>query len=320
MDEENFGEVQVDEADFRALKRLKTGDSTIVLENTGGKDVDGEALAAHFAALPGIEKIESLTVDPTSRLRDLGVVKGFPNLLNLQVNGLQLRTLDGLEWFRKGRFLNVDTGKNKRRDLSKLQEAPIHKLTLQYAKEEDFDAIAGSRTLGHLQLGGSPLPSFGEWKKVPLESLGLSSGSFKELADTAGVASLRKLTLIGCRNLEKVAGDNGKVTWLVLTTCGKLDLRTLRTFSGLKSLVVVANAKKCPLSAFAELRELENLSFDACQVPIDLRELGAALPRLKELHHSELKEDEARRLSEASPGVTISTARQKYRDGAPMKG
>jgi hypothetical protein len=320
MDEENFGEVLVDESDFRSLKRIKTGDSTVVLENTGRRDVDGDELAAHFGALPGIENIESLTVDPTSRLRNLSVVKGLPSLLNIQVNGLQIRTLDGLEWFRKGRYLNVDTGKNRRRDITKLQEAPLRKLTLQYAREEDFDAIAGSRTLGHLELGTSPQPSFGEWKKVPLETLGLYSGLFKELADTAEVPALRKLVLIRCRNLEKLAGDNGKVSWLVISACGKLDLRTLRTFSGLKSLVVVANAKNCPLSAFAELGGLETLSFDACQVPVDLSELGASMPRLKELHHSELKEDEARRLSQASPGVSISTARQTYRDGVLVRG
>jgi hypothetical protein len=320
MDEETFGEVLVDESDVRSLKRIKTGDSAIVLENTGGRDVDGGEIAARFAELPGIENVESLTVGPTSRLRDLGVVKGLPSLLNIQVNGLQIRTLDGLEWFRKGRYLNVDTGKNRRRDIAKLQEAPIRKLTLQYAREEDFDAIAGSRTLGQLELGGSPQPSFGEWKKVPLETLGLYTGSFKELADTAEVPALRKLVLTRCRNLEKLAGDNGKVSWLVISACGKLDLRTLRTFGGLKSLVVVANSKKCPLSAFAELGWLETLSFDACQVPVDLPELGASMPRLKELHHSELKEDEARRLSQASPGVSISTARKTYRDGAPVPG
>lgn len=319
MDEEMFGEVVVAEPSFRDLQRIGGDESTLVLENEEGVDVDGDEMASWFRGLPGIDRVKSLVLGPTSRLRDVRVVKGLPRLENLQVNGLRLASLDGLEELRHGQYLNLDTGRNKRRSIAELSRAPLRKLTLQFARDEDLDAIASNRTLRHLELGGSPQSPFKRWTSVPLEFVGLSRCSFKELADTAEITSLTKMTLIRCKSLERLAGDHSRLSWLAIHACAKLDLQTLATLRGLESLFVVDNRKDCPLSAFAGLARLKILSLEACKVKLDLDDLDGALPALEELHILGLDDRKALQLSRLNPAISVFTGIRTYQNGTALK-
>jgi hypothetical protein len=316
MNEETLEEVVVEESAFRRLKRIGVGVNTLVLRNEREVDADGEQMAEWFSSLPRIDKIENLILESTSRLRDVRVVKGLPGLANLQVNGLRIRSLDGLEQFCNGRYINIDTDRNKRRSIAGISQAPIKKLTLQYAKEEDFDAISASATIRHLELGGSPNPPFQKWRDVPIEILGLSKGAFKELACTSDIASLESMTLIGCRRLERITGENDTVRWLVVSSCAKLDLGCVTTFRGLRDLFIVANRRSCTLSSFAHLSHLKILSLEACDIKIDTDELNSAMPSLEQLHILGLNDRKALQLSRLNPNIAISTGREVYRKGA----
>lgn len=322
MDDETLGEIDIEESRLRSVTRIAAGIDTISLGNSTQREVDGGDMAEWFSQVAGIEHVESLVLAPTSRLADLRVVKGFPNLRNLQVNSLQIATFDGLKWFRNGRYLNIDTGRNRRRCIAKITEAPIVKMSLQYAREDDLAAIAGCSTLRHLELGGPPRLAFEDWHAVPLEILGLSRSGIRVLADTAQLSTLKKMTLIGCQRLESVTGDNRVVTWLAVRNCSRLDLQTLTTFTNLESLIVVGGPPRpVALSAFAGLKRLRFLSIENRPVEIDVTNLQNLMPLIETLHITSLKADQARNLSRLNEAVVISTARESFRKGiSPASG
>lgn len=318
MDNSTLGEFELDESEFRSVKRLATNVDTIVLENRGCAGVVGGEIGEWLRQVPGIEHVESLVLAPSSRLVDVTVIRGIPNLVNLQVNSLHVRSLDGLEAFRNGRYVNIDTGGNRQRSIAKITQAPIVKLTLQYAHEEDLAVIAGSSTLKHLELGGAPRLPFEEWRKVPLEILGLSKGSFRELTNSARLLTLTKLILIGCSKMEKFLGDNSVLKWLAIRNCPRLDLEQLETLRSLESLTIVGGKHPLALSSLTSLKALKFVSIDGCPVRVDLANLRSAMPLLETLHISGLKADQVVDLSRANQGVVISAGRQSYRDGRPV--
>lgn len=308
-------ELEIEESRLDTLREVKTEIKTLVFKNAIGLDVDGSQMAEHLASIPGIEAITSVVVASSSRLRDLAIVRGLPRLLNIQVNGAHIQSLDGLAWFRNGRYLNIDTGKNRRRTIAGIGDAPITKLSLQYAKAQDFEAIAESSTLSHLELGASPQPPFERWEHVPVSALVFSNGSFQEITDTAILATLKKLVLTRCRRLEELTGDNSNVTWLVIQGCRRLRLHTVATFPNLESLFIVGDQSKVALSHLGQMARLATLSFENCKVTIDIPELGASMPRLASLHIAGLGEDQALHLSRANPEISVSNGTHVYRNG-----
>lgn len=278
--------------------------------------MDGDLLASWLAAIPGIENVSSLTVAPSSRMRDLKVVAGLPNLVNIQVNGLNVESLDGLRHFRQGRFLAVDTGANRRRSIAAISETSLPKVSLQYGNEQDFDAIATNASIGHLVLGGSPRPPLESWGGVPISTLSLSSGTFAELSGMSAISSLKELVVNGCRKLEAFVADDNSVKWLVIQQCPRLDVVTVKAFRRVEYLTVVGKAKPFSFSGLGALVHAKSISLLKCQVEMDVMNLGAVMPQLEELEVTGLQAAEAVRLSTANPGVTISTGARSYRAGA----
>lgn len=231
-------ELEIEESQAPSLSRIPSGADTLELINRTGTEVEESVLGTELARVPGIERIRSLTLTPSSRVKNLRFLESLPWLENLQLNGLRLQTLEGIEGFRNGRFINLDTGRNRSRDIAKIAEARISRLMLEWARPEDLEAIGGSTTITELSLSNCPPLALDRWQRVPIETLGLFGGTIEELADTRHIASLRKLTLYNCGKLERFSGDNGNVTWMVIQRCKKLDLRTISTFRGLEFLAV----------------------------------------------------------------------------------
>lgn len=311
----NANELEIDEADLGLLDKVNQGAEAVVFENSKGVDVDDEEIARAISSLPELESFTSLVVGVSSRLRDLSIVRKFPRLVNIQVNGARIRSLDGLREFRSGRYLNVDTGANRSRDIAGIADTAIAKLSLHYARPEDFAAIAASSTITHLELGSSPRPPLESWTRVPISILSLSGGTFSELGNTAVIGSLTRLVLVACRRLEALVGDNHHVKWLVIQGSGRLRLDSIATFVGLESLYVVGSGNKLALSALAELKSLATASFESCKIEIDRDDIASMLPRLAKLHATGLRKDVAVRLSSANPGILLSTERGNYRGG-----
>ena len=303
-------ELEIDEA------RIATGPGgpfeTAILANPDGIEVDEARLRQELGRLAGAEAITSLVVQPSSRVTDVRFLDAFPALETLELYGLRLRTLDGLDAFVRGRYLKVDTGRNAGRDLSRLAAAPITRLWLNWANAGDLPAVAASTTLRELTIANCPALGFEGWGSVPLESMTLAAGEVGELADTARVPTLRRLILDHCGAFTRFAGDNGGIRWMVIQGCDRLDLETVSTCANLEFLTVVGIKRPVQLSSFASLARVRRLSLLECNAVVEATELA---PGLEELAITGLSGDAAAGLSSANPDVAVSNGVSSYLNG-----
>jgi hypothetical protein len=303
-------ELEIDEAHVATAPGADY--ESVLLGNRAGVDVDESRLREELGRLAHADAVRSLVVEPSSRVTSLRFLAAFPALETLELYGLRLRTLDGLEGFTRGRYLKLDTGRNRERDIARLADAPITTLSLAWANPGDLAAIAGCTALRELALAACPPLRLEPWSEVPLESIALGAGAFGELADTAQIPTLRRMNLDRCRRFERFAGDNGGIEWMVVQRCDRLDFATLRTCPNLEFLSVVAIKPELRLSRFASLPRLRSLSLQNCNVTLDALDTA---PSLEELVITDLPDAAAARLSAANAGVVVSTGQASYVDG-----
>jgi hypothetical protein len=298
-------ELEIDETEVPAA--AAGGVETVLLANRSGADVDAARLRERLRRLAGAEAVTSLVVQPSSRVTDVRFLDAFAALESLELYGLRLGTLDGLDAFARGRYLKLDTGRNRARDIARLGEAPLARLWLGWANAGDLPAVAGCTTLRELTIARCPQLRLDDWRELPLESLALAAGGFGELADSALIPTLRRLNLNDCADFERFAGDNGGIEWMVVQHCDRLDFATLATCPNLEYLTVVGIKRELPLSSFASLPRLRALSLQDCNVKLDVLDMTASSPRLEELLITGLPAAAAARLSAANTGVVVST-------------
>lgn len=300
-------ELKVEESNFGHLKRIDPGYDSIEFTNRMGGEVDSIELAEYLVNVEGISQVQKLIIDFSSQLNDLKIVRAFPNLRSIAVYGYKIASLDGLEWFQQGEYIKISTeSQNRRRGIAQISEAPIKRMSLQLARPEDLDAISECLTLNSLELFRSMELDFSKWIRVPLETLNLKQGKFKELRDMSKVGSLRNLMVLGCRNLEQFSGDNSQIVWMLVDGSKKLDLRSVQTFQGLEGLTVNGNSCEIPISEIGELRQLKGLNLIDCKVHLDTINLKHQFPSLKELHISQMKEEQVLELSQHNPNVLVT--------------
>ena len=102
-------------------------------------------LTYQFAQIDGIERINILFIRWSSMVRNLIFLEAFSGLEKLNLSGHQLCSLDGLQWFRRGKMIDIETGKNHKRNIEMIAETNIETLTLDWVKPSDTDAISQNR-------------------------------------------------------------------------------------------------------------------------------------------------------------------------------
>lgn len=312
-------ELEIEEWNVRSLSVIKASYDTLALCNEVGKEIDDLSVKDDLASIPGIKKIKSLIIKPSSLIKNLSLLQAMPALETLQLYGLQLRVLDGLEWFRNGRFIEIDTGRNQSCKIDKIAETQITKLSLHYGNPEDLEVVARSQTISELILSKCPKLLFEHWQSVPLNTISLSGGVLDVLADTTHISSLKSLIIIDCRKLERFEGDNSNVTWMVIDTCNRLDLCTITTFSRVEFISIVNIKNEILLSTFTGLSQLCSLSLQECKVRVDVVDLKSSSPRLEEIFITGLKKDKGIALSKANPGVVVTNGMWSYENSSLVK-
>jgi hypothetical protein len=305
----------IDESNFKEIKSLN-GLTDIEIYNGLRIEVDSEELYKHLPTVEGIHDVSILCINYNSYLKDLEIIKVFPNLRVLFVHGSKIISLDGLEMFRNGKYIDISTWKNKRRDISKISEAPIRSMDMDYEKPEDFDAIKNCKLLNHLVISKCPEPDFHAWKDVPLKYLSLNSyGKFTELSDTASVKTLEDIMVGYCGKFERFTGDNSKIKDLTVVSCKNFDVRSLDSFQSLEFLCVNHCAPEIALSELPCLPNLNTVHLFTCKVNYDILDLKKKFPKLKLFDPSRIKKDQAVSLSEANADVVFKYKQQKYVNG-----
>ena len=155
---------------------------------------------------------------------------------------------------------------------------------------------------------------------VPIEELTLEGATFEEFRGSRSIETLDDVILRDCRKLKSLAGDNSGVTRLIVEVCNQLDLRTIRSFSGVQYLSVVNFKQEILLSWFSGLANLKELSLQNVKAVVDIENLKAGIPHLQELWVSNLKKAQIVKLSQINEDVVVTNGMVSYQNGVPFDG
>lgn len=316
MFEDDF---EVDECELSSVSPISKKYTTVILVHRG-KKVKSECI--EYSATPPIKgagNIKSLIVNKSSMLTDMSVTQLFPKLETIDVYGLSIKTLDGIENFFHGWFVKIDTGKNCGRDISKIANTKISKLIIKYGNPSDVGAISGSRTIKKLELLDFPVIDFSEWKHVPIEMMKISGGALSVINDTCFVKTLKKLFLIKCGKFESFKGDNRNILWIIIDTCNNFDMASIAELVNIE-LVNVVNIKKVfSLSLFVGLKKLRKLSLQHCKVILDIVDLKSSSKHLEEIYIERIKKSQGKQLSILNSGVVVTNGVWAFKNGEDIE-
>lgn len=306
--------ISIDESAPRVPVTFPSTEVELELSNEKNTSAKLQALYERLESARNREAVRTLVVAASSHAVDLAFLRLFPAVEFLQVYGLRLMSLEGVEQLRTKLIVDVDTGKNKRRSLAALARSRAIKVVLHHAQPGDFEPVSRAPALEDLELtGATELPTDERWAS-PVRSLGLHGSSFTELAELARIPKLRELLIARCSKLERITGDNRNVEWLLIDSCPKLDPASLGSFGNLR--VFTASRCRVTFGALGELRSLEELMLEGCKLdpnedPAPLRQLV----RLKKVALSGVRDKRIAELSTLLPRATFSAGDVEYRGG-----
>ncbi|RXZ81562.1 hypothetical protein EBB07_14675 [Paenibacillaceae bacterium] len=300
-------ELTVDEANFTEIEDITAAYDRLIIGNEHGLVVDEQAFIEHWRLVKGTEHIECLTIDYNSTLKNLNVIRFFPNIKILNLYGKKLLSVEGIECFQQGEFININTDGNRRRSLVGLCQASVKRITLVVEREDDLSALNECENLTKLELFRSPELDLVEWSRVPLKLIAFKRCRFKELGNTAAISTLKDIRVLGCRNLERFTADHSRITYIIIDNCKNLDLRTLNTFKGIEAIIVNSCPLEMNLIEIGKLEKVKHITFIRCNVEVDLINLKEYFPNLESLHISKIKKDYGLKLKELNPDIEISS-------------
>ncbi|MFC4775742.1 hypothetical protein ACFO9Q_02990 [Paenibacillus sp. GCM10023252] len=297
----------LEESRFTDLIRIDEQYDRLKICNQSDKKVDAGVLTNYLKQIEGINRIETLTINYNSSLDDLYVLKAFTNLRSLFVHGAQIKTFNGIQWY-KGKYIQIQTHRNRRRDISQISQTRVENVDLFVERMEDFSAIAGCEYLKQIDIFHSLEPNFREWKNMPAETVSFKSCKFKELGNLSLVPNINDLSVLGCRNLEQFTGDNSNIKRLVVDSCKKLNLSTLKTFAEIEILIVNSCTKELNLTEISRLKYIKVVKFILCNVEVELINLKNYFPKIESLHISGMKKEYGMQLKQLNPDVKITSS------------
>lgn len=301
-------EFSIDESNFSDIVQIDSQYNGLEISNPFGIEVDAETLTEYLKKLDGIDQIEKLIIDYNSSLADLRVLQAFTNIRILYIYGQNIKTFDGIEYLNKGEYIEIQTHRNRKRDISQLSQSNVKRIDLYVERVEDYLAVAACKYLKSMDIFHSAIePDFSLWKQSPVESIQFKSCKFKEIGNIASLSRLTYLSVRGCRSFERFKGDNSSIRRLDVDSCRKLDLRTLTTFTDVEILVVNSCTKELNLTEIKGLNKVKSLDLILCKVKVDLINLKDYFPNLEYLHVSHMKKDYGLQLKQLNPDVKITS-------------
>ncbi|MGG1638773.1 hypothetical protein [Paenibacillus sp. NRS-1760] len=301
-------DLTIDESHFTRIVNIESQYNSLTISNTLEIEVNAEALIEHLNQMEGTDRIEKLIINYNSSLGDLSVLQAFSSLKILYVYGQKIKSFDGIERLCKGEYIQIQTHRNRRRDISQLSQTKIKRIDIYVEQIEDYSAAARCKHLQTIDIFHSLIePDFEEWKESPVEKMAFKSCKFKELGNVALISGLTNLSVRGCRSLERFKGDNSSIKRLEVDSCKKLDLSTLKTFKGVEVLIVNSCTKEFNLTEIEGLKDVKILGFILCNVEVDLINLKDYFPNLESMHISSMKKDYGLQLKQLNPDVQITS-------------
>ncbi|WP_213507206.1 hypothetical protein [Paenibacillus faecis] len=169
--------------------------------------------------------------------------------------------MEGIEWFIKGEYIQIQTHRNRQRNISQLAQTKVKYIGLYVEQSEDVVAVAGCKYLKTINIYRSKENDFSSWSKVTADTISFKSCKFAELGNMARILALEDLNVLGCRNLERFTGDNSTIKRLIVDGSKKLDLRTLKTFTGVEVLIINSFTQELNLTEIGGLTSVKHIDF-----------------------------------------------------------
>ena len=298
--------INIDELNFNEVKFI--GEQYESAEFTNYKNFDVEidvnALFEYIKSIDGRDKIKNLTIRYHSHLRNVEIIKLFPNLQSLSIYGHRIESLDGLEWF-KGGSITIETG-NCKRNIEKLSTVPIKGLFLEFGRKEDYDTIKQCTSLNHLTISKCPDPDFYEWKSIPLEYLKFwNYCKITELRDMSQINTLTRVMVGACRKFNRVTGDNSSVKEFTVDGSRLFDIHSVTSLPNAEYIGILDGSREISFSELPEHLTVNELKLWFKKVHIDMFDIKKKMPMLKKLDIAKTTKDQRRLLSEANPDIEI---------------
>jgi hypothetical protein len=306
-------ELKIDECSIHKVNYKNIYD-TLSLYNSGC-EIDEDTLYDKLIKIDNLNKIKSFIVEPSSKITDVKMIKAFPYLENIFVYGYNIQSLDGLEYFKNGRFIEINTGKNKKRNIDEINNVNIKTISINGLTHEDADVISKNTTIKKILINNCPNIIFQKWKSVPIESIQLWGGTIDELSNLSHINSLNSLTLYGHKKLEKFTGDNSNIKWLIIQHCNLINISSINTFSNINYLTMQGIKQEIGISLFFKLKSLIDLSLLNCHIKLDNIDLKKNLVNLERITISGIKKEQLVNISKNNKDLIISNGKLEYING-----
>jgi len=299
-----YNSIQIDEVNYYWIKSIDEYNSVDIV-NDSNMELDEGSFYNYFEKLKGTECIKRLTIHYSSQLKNVGIIRFFPNLALLRINGQNIKSLDGLEWFKNGKSINISLEKHQKCNIEKVSLAPIQSLYLNRSFSKDFEAIGKCSSLKTLVLNINSAPNFIEWRDIPIQYLRFSQGKFSEIQNLGYLKSLNRLMIDSCRKFERFSGDNSCVKSLTIVTCKHFDIHSLYALQGIEYVLINDCAKEINFSELPEHRTIRKINLLTCKVIFDTFHINEKMPQLRNMYIQNITKEQTAQLEQVNPNLKI---------------
>ncbi len=241
---------------FRMLD--KAIDSIIVSDEIDSR-FDELAFINELKKIQWLKKIKRLTISHNSTLRNLNILECFPALRKLSVYSYSIENFDGIQYFINGEYIEIDTGKNKKRNITALKYVKIKKINLRYANANDILVIGDMITLKDIMIINAEKINIGTWGRLDLDSLQLINGSFEKIQGKNVLKKIKALTISKNKYFTEFKELGGYVKLLIIQYCPNMIIESLDTFKGIENLIIIDNEGEIFYNSIMKLEKINNI-------------------------------------------------------------
>ncbi|CAB1055658.1 hypothetical protein D1BOALGB6SA_391 [Olavius sp. associated proteobacterium Delta 1] len=310
-----FDEIEIDESsNFSNIKIQKEIESVYLL-NDQENDMDMDQFRDNFSRIKNINQIKSMIIDPSSRVKDLLFLENMPNLEYLIIHGKHIENLTGIDGSEKLDFLEIDTVKNKRRNIEALSQTRIASLKLKFAKSQDLEVLNHCPSIKDLEIIGCADFDPELIKEMNIERLDIVRAKNIKLSNFNKLRKLTKLHIAHCNKLSRFENNNENISFLIVQTCNSLDLETIRSFPNLETLLISSCKKPFSMGFINSIKPLNKLTIEYCKLEIPLIDYKIELKNFDHIFITPAKKELLKKLSQLNKDVTIENEKFCFING-----
>lgn len=309
-----FDELEIDES--LNVLNVQIGDKkSIVFVNDANECIDEEFLGKQLCQLKDIDKITTVYIDHSSKVRNCTFLKSIYNIKSLFIRGKNIKSIDGVESLAKLEYLEIGTGNKKKINIEKLSQSTVSVLSINNVRLNDYENLNKCNSIKDIRLSGCLKFDPQLIKDMKIEDLSLTKSKFEEIGNFNSLEILSRLDISYCNKLLRFNNGNDNIKYLTIQSCNNLNLATVTNFPNLESLVVNSCKSPINLSYFGKMKRVRNINIELCEVNIDNLGVIKELRFLKKIWVDGVAEDLLKKLSEVNKSIKVTSGKYCYENG-----